>query len=123
MRVTMRDRIVHLVLVLGVILGLLLPKTSAALADLGVIDAGAVLICTGHGIERVHLDGDHGPAPAETGHDPVCLLVHSPDGFDAPPLPAWIALAPQRVQPVARPQVAYLSPVLPGARSRAPPRA
>lgn len=88
--------LLRLCLLLGVILGVVLPKSSAALADLGLINARTVVICTGQGLEVITLTADGTPAedmPAATHDEPPCLLVHTLDGVIAPPPPVWVALA------------------------------
>ncbi|MDP5305502.1 hypothetical protein [Paracoccus spongiarum] len=91
----MRLYALRLLIVLGVVLGVVLPKTSAALAVLGLTDSRSVLICTGDGLERLDLGPGHHPQPApEQAHDgPLCLLVAALDGV--PPVwhPGWLALA------------------------------
>lgn len=87
----------RLLLIVGVILGVVLPKSSAALAGLGVIDARVVVICTGQGMQMIAVDDDGNPVPqvhAQTGMPP-CLLVHALDGVTPPPTPGWVLAARQ----------------------------
>lgn len=119
----MVSRILRLVLLLGVILGVVLPKTSVALADLGVIDGRSVLICTGHGLEEIALAPDRDPVPRSPAHAELpCLLVHALDGSSPPVLPEWVALA-RDVQPVERDHLWLSARVSPTRFARAPPRA
>ncbi|MBU2956609.1 hypothetical protein Q4511_07250 [Paracoccus sp. 1_MG-2023] len=116
------SRALHLILLLGVMLGLTLPKTSAALADLGVISGEFVVICTGHGIERVSLSDLGQEPPAQDGvHDPQCLLVHALDHATTPDRPLWLRIAR------SFPRADTVPPALPAeplllALARAPPR-
>lgn len=90
----MLTRILRLVLLLGVILGVVLPKTSAALADLGLTASRTVVICTGHGLQEIALDADGAPPTQGASHDEApCLLVHALDGSSPAAVPVWVALA------------------------------
>lgn len=84
----------RLVLLLGVILGVVLPKTSAVLGEIGVVGR-TVVICTGHGLTEITLtEPAETPQPSRDRHDVPCLLVHALDGAAAaaaPPL--WLELA------------------------------
>ncbi|MBW7055849.1 hypothetical protein KY389_03955 [Paracoccus bogoriensis] len=85
----------RLVLLLGVILGVVLPKTSVVLAGMGVVDSRTVLICTGHGLTEITLSipGDT-PQPPRDRHDLPCLLAHALDGCATPAIPPlWLELA------------------------------
>lgn len=85
----------RLVLLLGVILGVVLPKTSAVLAGMGVVDSRTVLICTGHGLTEITLtEPTETPQPSRDRHDVPCLLVHALDGAAAAAVPPlWLELA------------------------------
>ncbi|MDB6176001.1 hypothetical protein PAF17_00590 [Paracoccus sp. Z330] len=90
----MLQRIVQLTLILGVILGLLLPKTSAALSELGLINSRTVVICTGAGLQEITLSEAGEPVqPSASDHDADCLLVHGLDRLTPPEPPVWVALA------------------------------
>ncbi|MCF3972731.1 DUF2946 family protein [Paracoccus salsus] len=117
-------RILRLLVVLGVILGVVLPKASAALAGLGLSNARSVLICTGHGMQRVDLKPGHGPhhAPAPSHDEPLCLLVHALDGALAPPSPHWLALAHAAFMP-SDIAMAHVETPSRTRFARAPPRA
>ena len=112
----------RLVLLLGVILGVVLPKSSAALADMGVIDDHAVVICTGHGLVEVSLDRRDTEKQNAATHDHVCLLVHALDHVATPMPPMWVRLAsrfqPRTADHLWRPMQAPLDGF-----ARAPPRA
>lgn len=116
-------RAVHILLMLGVMLGLTLPKTSAALADMGLVDDGFVVICTGHGLERISLTGAAGGAPADPApahQDAQCLLVHALDGAMPPTQPLWLRLARHFPAIDAAPPARCAEPLL-LAQARAPP--
>lgn len=90
----MRCRIIQLVLILGVVLGLVLPKTSAAMAQLGLIESRTVLICTGFGLQTITLQEDGQPADQNASeHDAPCTLVHALDRVALAETPVWIALS------------------------------
>ncbi|WP_022706802.1 DUF2946 family protein [Paracoccus zeaxanthinifaciens] len=114
-------RVLHIALLLGVMLGLTLPKTSAALADMGLIDDGFVVICTGHGLERVSLAQiDPRPQPPSDEHDAHCLLVHALDHATPADQPLWLRIAR------SFPRLDAAPPALPShppllAQARAPP--
>lgn len=115
-------RFVRLCLLLGVILGIALPKFSAALAGIGIIDSAAVLICGAHGLERLEppaapLHDDH-----QDADDPLCLLVHALDRVDLPALPAAIRLARSLVPADVR-QALSDRDLIRTRFARAPPRA
>lgn len=115
-------RAVRLVLLLGVILGVVLPKSTAALADIGVIDDRAVVICTGHGLVQVSLAEPAQGHDAAPDHDHACLLVHALVGAVAPAEAPWVrlsgrirpTLAADLWQPLSLPRQGF---------ARAPPRA
>lgn len=70
--------VVRLFLLLGVLSGILLPKSSAVLAELGLIPGQVLVICTGEGLETLVLDRKG--SPIKVSHDPhPCLLVHAID--------------------------------------------
>lgn len=111
----------RLFLLLGVILGVVLPKSSAALAQLGLVDERVVVICTGHGMQTITLSDDDRPQPPQV-HDAPCLLVAPSDGTAPLAVPVWVQLA----RPPARPVRADLwrAAEAPGpGHARAPPRA
>lgn len=113
----------RLFLMLGVILGVVLPKSSAALADMGMIDDRMVVICTGHGLVQVSLaDLDpESPDPA-LNHEEACLLVHALDQAVPPSAPVWVSLASELPPLVsAHLWLSFQRPV--DGFARAPPRA
>lgn len=115
-------QMLRLVLLLGVILGVVLPKSSAALAALGVIDDHAVVICTGDGLVEVslaELEPGEKPAPA---HDHACMLVHAIDHVATPMPPLWVRLAQGFTPRIADHLWHPLQAPLEGF-ARAPPRA
>ncbi|MFV0243454.1 MAG: hypothetical protein ACK5IB_00340 [Qingshengfaniella sp.] len=62
-------RALHLALMLGVILGIVAPKSSAALAELGLINAEVVVICTGQGWETITIGADGTPVHMDDSPD------------------------------------------------------
>lgn len=90
----------RLCLLLGVILGVVAPKSSAALAQRGVIDDRVVVIRTAHGLQEITLD-EPGAAPGPRAlHEAPCLLVHALDGAVPVLQPAWLDLAvTHRIRP------------------------
>ncbi|RJE80236.1 hypothetical protein [Paracoccus sp. JM45] len=112
----------RLFLMLGVILGVVLPKSSAALADMGLIDDRMVVICTGHGLIQVSLadleSGNPDPAP---GHEDACLLVHALDHAVPPSAPIWVRLASQ-LPPLVAADIWRSSQTPVDGFARAPPR-
>lgn len=74
------------------ILGLLLPRISAAVA-LATPGADLVVICTGHGLQTLRLDPDGAPLPVGETRSDLCLLVHAADTA------ARAVLPPVRVEP------------------------
>lgn len=68
----------RLFLLLGVILGITLPKSTAALAELGLIDARVIVICTGTTLETLVLDAEGNPVRVDHAAHP-CLLAHAAD--------------------------------------------
>lgn len=113
----------RLILLLGVVLGVVLPKTSAALVGAGMIQTNVVVICTGHGLQEILLEADGRPTDApRIIKDAPCLLVHALDGAVPPPVPAWVALA-RPAGPLDMPQVSQPKTHLQSGFARAPPRA
>ncbi len=112
--------VLRLLLVLGVLTGIVLPKSSAALAQLGLISGQVLVICTGTGLETIVLgeDGD----PVETRHSAhPCLLVHATD-TSTPVLPPLVRahFASLTFQPVGSAEAPGF-PHRHDARPRAPP--
>jgi len=106
-----------------VILGVVLPKTSAALVDSGLVQTNLVVICTGHGFQEILLDADGQPSDApQVVEDAPCLLVHALDGVIPPHVPAWVAMA-RLVSLPAPPRAVPHEFHLPSGFARAPPRA
>ncbi|WP_372835768.1 hypothetical protein, partial [Puniceibacterium confluentis] len=79
-------RALRIVLCLGVLAGVLLPKTSVALVQLGLIRGQVLVICTGRGLETVVLDRDGRPVGISHADHP-CLLTHAADTATAVLLP------------------------------------
>lgn len=116
-------RFVRLALLLGVILGVVLPKTSAALAGLGMVDGQRVVICTAHGLQEIDLDPQDDPAPSPAGEEnPPCLLIHALDGVAPVQPPAWVAMA-RAVRPEPARIIWRGAPAFQIRFARAPPRA
>ncbi|WP_411836934.1 hypothetical protein [Paracoccus sp. ME4] len=113
--------VLRLVLLLGVILGVVLPKSSAALAQLGLVDDRVVVICTGHGMQTITLSDDDRPLPPQV-HDAPCLLVAPSDGAAPVAPPVWVALAGGPARPAGRDLWRAADAPGPG-HARAPPLA
>lgn len=65
------------VLVLLAMLGILMPKVSAAVATLAP-SVETVVICTGDGLRTIRIDPDGSPVPI-SHHADHCLLTHAAD--------------------------------------------
>lgn len=66
------------VIIALLVLGIILPQASAALAGLGLADGRAVVICTGDGLRTIHINDDG--EPVEISHDAeFCALVYAAD--------------------------------------------
>ncbi len=74
--------VVRLLLLLGVLVGIVLPKSSVALAQLGLIDGQVLVICTGSGFQTLVLDKGGTPVGSSHAAHP-CLLVHATDTASA----------------------------------------
>lgn len=74
----MIQSVVRLFLLLGVLTGIVLPKSSAVLAELGVIRGQVLVICTSDGLQTLVLDRDGNPVEIKHESHP-CLLVHATD--------------------------------------------
>ncbi|EYD72210.1 hypothetical protein [Limimaricola hongkongensis] len=93
----MISRILQLLVLIGVVLGVTLPQSSAALSAIRLIDARTVVICTGHGIEAITLDADGNPVEAGAKLPHHCLLVDAVGTAQPPRMPS----RPVRAAPVA----------------------
>ncbi|SNR87246.1 hypothetical protein [Puniceibacterium sediminis] len=114
--------VIRLFLLLGVLTGIVLPKSSAVLAELGLISGQVLVICTGDGLQTLVLDRDGNPVEIKHNAHP-CLLVHATDTAAAIALlPVAADLVPSdtmlRADAVAPPRAPGLD-----ARPRAPPAA
>jgi hypothetical protein len=89
-------RIIQTLLVLGVILGITVPKSTALLAELGVIRANVIVICNGAGLQQIALNEDGEPVEVSLDVAP-CALTDTVDGSNstltAEPYADVIALA------------------------------
>lgn len=89
-------RLAHILLVLCLMLGVVAPKASAALASLGLSRGDIIVICTGEGLRTIRLDETGKPVEMTSTPD-HCLLVHALDVPILPPLPtgqtAWHVIA------------------------------
>jgi len=89
-------RIVHILLFLGVASGLIVPKSTVLLAELGIISGEVIVICTGKGLQKITLDADGNPVEVSMETDP-CALTHISDGSAAVlatlPYPSFTELA------------------------------
>ena len=89
-------RFVHILLFLGVASGLIVPKSTVLLADLGLISGQVIVICTGEGLQKITLDADGNPVEVSMETDP-CAFIHVVAGADAAPLiapyPSYVELA------------------------------
>lgn len=78
-------RFIHILLFLGVASGLIVPKSTVLLADLGIISGDVIVICTGEGLRQISLDADGNPVDISLETDP-CALSHATDGANAKPV-------------------------------------
>lgn len=78
-------RMVHILLFLGVASGLIVPKSTVLLADLGIISGQVIVICTGEGLRQITLDADGTPVEVSMDSDP-CALNHATDGANVKPV-------------------------------------
>lgn len=89
-------RIIHILLFLGVASGLIVPKSTVLLAELGIISGDVIVICTGEGLRQISLDADGNPVEVSMDSDP-CALSHATDGASVksvtPPYPSSFELA------------------------------
>ncbi|RPE71052.1 hypothetical protein EDD53_0165 [Pacificibacter maritimus] len=113
-------RFLHILLFLGVACGLIVPKSTVLLAELGVISGQVIVICTGEGLQKITLDADGNPVEVDMETDP-CALSHVIAGADlsnfGAPYPSFVELANYpRPHEVAGPGAAFTNPF-----SRAPP--
>lgn len=87
-------RFLQTCLLIGVMLGIVGPKSSALMAELGLIDARVIVICTGNGLETILLDANGNPVNAEPmRHDP-CPLTDATQTPDFAALTAPFASLP-----------------------------
>lgn len=107
-------------LLLGVILAVTLPKTAAALADLG-LGGRTVVICTGHGLQEITLPDEGDPDAPGLGAAHDCLLVHALTPERALPASLWQRLIPAP-EPAATALPAQPVPAQSDGLPRAPPR-
>ncbi|MGY9047203.1 hypothetical protein P775_27945 [Puniceibacterium antarcticum] len=114
--------VVRFLLVIGVLTGIVLPKSSVVLAELGLIRGQVLVICTGDGLQTLILNADG--TPVEVTHNAhQCLLVHATDTATAI-LPSPIRM--DLVQGGVKSRLTAKGPrQVPGldARPRAPPKA
>lgn len=79
-------RLAHILLALCLMLGVIAPKASAALASLGLSRGDVIVICTGEGLRTIRLD-DTGKPVELTKAPELCLLSHALDMTVLPPIP------------------------------------
>jgi hypothetical protein len=77
-------RLVHILLFLGVASGLIVPKSTVLLAELGIINGHVIVICTGEGLRKITLDADGNAIEVDMESDP-CAMNHATDGSGAKP--------------------------------------
>jgi len=100
------------ILVLALIIGIVAPMSSAALARLGVIDARVMVICTGDAMRTIVIGPDGQPVEL-SGEPEPCALVHAafaavPDRATVPALRRLAGLEPREVQSLATPRKPHL---------------
>ncbi|NIY80234.1 MAG: hypothetical protein HWE33_12485 [Rhodobacteraceae bacterium] len=66
----------RLFLFLALMLGIVGPKSSALLAQLGLIHTQVIVICTGDGLQTITLDADGNPIEHEDAKSQPCPLCH-----------------------------------------------
>ncbi|MCZ4352611.1 hypothetical protein O4H61_08800 [Roseovarius aestuarii] len=71
-------RLARYLVLVAVVVGILSPLSSAALAKIGIIDHQVIVICTGHGLRTITVDQDGAPITASQDSD-HCALVHAVD--------------------------------------------
>jgi hypothetical protein len=76
----MPARFARSALIVLIVLGLLLPRMSAAIA-LVAPGGEVVVICTGTGLQTLIIDADGNPVPVSM-HADHCLLAHAADTSD-----------------------------------------
>lgn len=81
-------RFLQICLLIGVMLGIVGPKSSALMAELGLIDARVIVICTGNGLETITLDENGNPIQGGPERHEPCPLI---DAVDTPSLVASAA--------------------------------
>lgn len=82
-------RVLRLFLLIGVVLGIVAPKSSVVMAELGLIDAQVIVLCTGHGLETITIGPDGAPIK-QTQDSAPCSLVHAADTVVPPNLLPWM---------------------------------
>lgn len=119
-RLWMLTVFVRHILTFAIMLGIVAPMSTAALARLGAIDSRVMVICTGDALHTVRI-GENGQ-PLEVSDDGAhCALGHAafagvPGRTEAPALRRLAGPEPAQVQSLATPPAPHL-PSLP----RAPP--
>ncbi|MFW2589039.1 hypothetical protein [Sagittula sp. SSi028] len=83
----------RLSLLCAVILGIALPKSTAALVALGLSRAQIIVICTGEGLRTITLDANGNPVAEDETDGHLCLMVHAVDGGSAPDVTHPVALS------------------------------
>ncbi len=76
--------LLRILLLLGVLTGIVLPNSSVALAQLGLLDGRIMVICTGHSLRTIVLDADGQPVESRRTEAP-CLLAHGCAPSATPP--------------------------------------
>lgn len=77
-------RIIHILLFWGVASGLVVPKSTVLLSELGIISGHVIVICTGEGLLKINLDADGNAVEVDMDSDP-CAMSHAIDGSDVKP--------------------------------------
>lgn len=112
---------IHILLFLGVACGLIVPKSTVFLAELGIIRGDVIVICTGSGLKKITRDADGNLVEVSMETDPCALTHITNDPGRAPivaPYPSFVELAD-----FPRPHEAHgLTVAFSSQFARAPPR-
>ncbi|MEG3661620.1 DUF2946 family protein [Celeribacter halophilus] len=75
-KIAMLGRSIRIFLLLGVMLGIVGPKSSALMAQLGLINARTIVICTGDGLQTITLDANGNPVEHQETRSQPCPLCN-----------------------------------------------
>ena len=112
--------LLRILLLLGVLTGVVLPNSSVALAQMGLLDGRIMVICTGHSLRTIVLDADGRPVNSRQTDAP-CLLAHgcAPAATLAPHPVRVVYRVAERAEPAG--DAPCLDSAVRLARPRAPP--